>query len=231
MDLIATFTAALSHDLGHPGRNNNFQINAFTELALMYNDVSVLENYHCSLLFKILKNENNNIFSNYSTLDFRKMRKRVIGMILSTDMFNHGKVFGKMRSKMLQNNFVISIDSKEENSFSEQQEYLECLLHIADISHNAKSFEMTTKWVDLLTEEMLCQGDKEKELGMQISFLCDRTKVDLPKSQIWFINAFIIPSFEFLDSLTKKKLEVYLINARENLKQWEEKNKNSNHNV
>ena len=101
MDLIATFTAALSHDLGHPGRNNNFQINAFTELALMYNDVSVLENYHCSLLFKILKNENNNIFSNYSTLDFRKMRKRVIGMILSTDMFNHGKVFGKMRSKML----------------------------------------------------------------------------------------------------------------------------------
>ena len=233
MDLIATFTAALSHDLGHPRRNNNFQINAFTELGRMYNDVSVLENYHCSLLFKILKNENNNIFSNYYTLDFRKMRKRVIGMILSTDMFNHGKVVGKMRSKMLQNNFVISIDSKEENSFSEQQEYLECLLHIADISHNAKSFEMTTKWVDLLTEEMLCQGDKEKERGMQISFLCDRTKVDVPKSQIWLINAFIIPSFEFLDSLTKKKLEVYLINARENLKQWEEKNKNSNvnHNV
>lgn len=225
MDLISTFTAALSHDLGHPGRNNNFQINAFTELALMYNDVSVLENYHCSLLFKILKNENLNIFSNYSTLDFRKMRKRVIGMILSTDMFNHGKVFGKTRSKMIQNNYVISIDSKkEENLFSEQQEYLECLLHIADISHNAKSFEMTTKWVDLLTEEMLGQGDKEKELGMTISFLCDRTKVDLPKSQIGFINAFIIPSFELLDGLTKKKLEIYLRNVKENLKMWEEKN-------
>ena len=184
MDLIATFTAALSHDLGHPGRNNNFQINAFTELALMYNDVSVLENYHCSLLFKILKNENKNIFSNYSTLDFRKMRKRVIGMILSTDMFNHGKVFGKMRSKMLQNNFVISIDSKEENSFSEQQEYLECLLHIADISHNAKSFEMTTKWVDLLLRKCSVRVTKRKNLECKLVFCATEQKLIYQKVKL-----------------------------------------------
>ena len=39
-----------------------------------------------------------------------------------------------------------------------------------------------------------------------------------------FINAFIIPSFELLDGLTKKKLEIYLRNVKENLKMWEEKN-------
>ena len=222
-DLIATFTASLAHDIGHPGRNNAFQINALTEIAIIYNDVSVLENFHCSLLFKILQDDSCNIFSNYTNLDFRKMRKRVINMILATDMFNHGKVFGTVRSKMKQNNYEIVIDDKT-TPFDEQQEYLDCLLHIADISHNAKSFALTSKWVSLLNEEMLRQGDKEKELGIKVSYLCDRNCVDLPKSQIGFINAFIIPSFELLLQMSQGTLKGYLDNAKENLKVWERKN-------
>ena len=45
--------SAMGHDLGHPGLNNNYHINASSDLALTYNDISCLENYHCSFLFKI----------------------------------------------------------------------------------------------------------------------------------------------------------------------------------
>ena len=43
-----------SHDLDHPGLNNNFQIAARTKLAILHNDASVLENHHCTTGFLIL---------------------------------------------------------------------------------------------------------------------------------------------------------------------------------
>lgn len=38
--------AALSHDVDHPGLNNGFLVNTLDEMALLYNDQSVLENHH-----------------------------------------------------------------------------------------------------------------------------------------------------------------------------------------
>lgn len=43
IDVFGLLFAAVSHDLEHPGTTNNFQVNSMTDLALMYNDVSVLE--------------------------------------------------------------------------------------------------------------------------------------------------------------------------------------------
>lgn len=43
IDVFALLFAAVSHDLEHPGTTNNFQCNSMTDLALMYNDASVLE--------------------------------------------------------------------------------------------------------------------------------------------------------------------------------------------
>lgn len=39
---------ALVHDFKHRGRSNAFLIKTNAQLALVYNDVSVLENYHLS---------------------------------------------------------------------------------------------------------------------------------------------------------------------------------------
>jgi len=84
MDLLVMLTSALCHDLDHPGYNNVFQvtshavrfasarlstahrlpccccclyfsqINAQTDLALRYNDISPLENHHCAVAFGIM---------------------------------------------------------------------------------------------------------------------------------------------------------------------------------
>ena len=62
LDILGLVVSASGHDLGHPGYNNNFHINAKTELALTYNDISCLENMHTSTLFKILNKDENNIF-------------------------------------------------------------------------------------------------------------------------------------------------------------------------
>ena len=59
--------AALAHDVKHPGLNNSYHINSRSEIALIYNDTSVLENYHVSETYKILKNKELNIFEKYIT--------------------------------------------------------------------------------------------------------------------------------------------------------------------
>jgi hypothetical protein len=54
LDVFSMMVSALCHDLQHPGMNNTFQCNARTKLALTYNDISVLENFHASVAFQLL---------------------------------------------------------------------------------------------------------------------------------------------------------------------------------
>lgn len=55
-----------------------------SELALMYNDESVLENHHLAVGFKLLHQENCDIFQNLSKRQRQSLRKLVIDMVRST---------------------------------------------------------------------------------------------------------------------------------------------------
>lgn len=54
---------------------------ADSELALMYNDESVLENHHLAVGFKLLQEENCDIFQNLSKRQRQSLRKMVIDMV------------------------------------------------------------------------------------------------------------------------------------------------------
>ena len=51
--------------------------------------MKVLENYHCSLTFKILMIPENNFLENLETATFIALRKNVISNIINTDMSKH----------------------------------------------------------------------------------------------------------------------------------------------
>lgn len=61
---------------------------------------------------------------------------------------------------------------------------LSLILHCADISHPAKQWSLHEKWTNLLVQEFFTQGDKEKELGLPFSPLCDRNNTPTAQSQI-----------------------------------------------
>lgn len=48
VEVAALLLGSLIHDFKHPGRSNAFLTRTGHTLALTYNDVSVLENYHLS---------------------------------------------------------------------------------------------------------------------------------------------------------------------------------------
>lgn len=66
LDRAAFVISGLCHDIAHPGRNNAFFINNMDRVSILYNDLSVLENFHASCTFKILEMPETNIFQNLS---------------------------------------------------------------------------------------------------------------------------------------------------------------------
>jgi len=248
LDLLSIFIAALGHDVGHPGFNNNFHINSLNDLAITYNDNSVLENFHCSKLFKILMIKDNNIFENINKDDFRIIRKRIISEILSTDMANHGKIMSIVKSKIIfdekekkidnnnnnnntkddnlkssinyNNNKILLLSGNQSTKFEEQQSIFDFLIHSADLAHNTKPFNISVKWVELLSNEFWIQGDVEKENNLPISFLCDRNDSNIPNSQVGFIKGFILPTFELLVQIFPT-LDYTVKNANDNINKWQ----------
>ena len=51
------------------------------ELALMYNDQSVLENHHLAVAFKLLQSDGADIFRNLSIKSYQTLRRIVIEMV------------------------------------------------------------------------------------------------------------------------------------------------------
>ena len=65
LDIASVLIAMVVHDLDHPGRTNNFLTNSRHELAILYNDKSILENHHVATAFKETSNSTTgNIFKN-----------------------------------------------------------------------------------------------------------------------------------------------------------------------
>lgn len=58
---------------------------ADSELALMYNDSSVLENHHLAVGFKLLQEENCDIFQNLTKKQRQSLRKMVIDIVSETN--------------------------------------------------------------------------------------------------------------------------------------------------
>ena len=207
LDIVSLIIAGLCHDVGHPGLTNKFMINSKNELSIIYNDISVLENFHTAKTFQLLENNEINIFSNFSNEDFLLIRKKMIGEILSTDLASHFKIVDQYK------------EYKKNKDNKLEQYQLNFITHISDLFHNYRKFEISLKWVELLSNEFWNQGDKEKELGLPISFLCDREDIDVPKSQVGFINTFTLPTIEELVEVNVK-FNLCKNNAINNLNMW-----------
>eukprot|EP00002_Diphylleia_rotans_P002468 TRINITY_DN1155_c0_g1_i2.p1 TRINITY_DN1155_c0_g1~~TRINITY_DN1155_c0_g1_i2.p1 ORF type:complete len:770 (-),score=192.75 TRINITY_DN1155_c0_g1_i2:478-2787(-) len=212
IDLFSALLAAAVHDYNHPGVNNAFQINTASSKALIYNDKSVLENYHISAAWMLLKQPQNDIVSNLSDADRKTVRNCMIDMILATDMAFHFETVGDLKSKL----------SAGEINLTEQRTkmlMLKVALKVADIGHTAKKIDLHEKWTDRVQTEFYEQGDKEASLGLDISPFMDRKTSNIPKSQVGFINFVVMPLFEAFNFT--KDYDVLLNQLKANQHMWE----------
>ncbi|XP_035375797.1 calcium/calmodulin-dependent 3',5'-cyclic nucleotide phosphodiesterase 1A isoform X2 [Electrophorus electricus] len=192
LEILAMVFAAAIHDFEHTGTTNNFHIQTRSEVAILYNDRSVLENHHVSAAYRLMQEDEMNILINLSKDDWRELRTLVIEMVMSTDMSCHFQQIKTMRGCLQQPEGV------------DKAKALSLLLHAADISHPAKGWKLHYRWTQALMEEFFRQGDKEAELGLPFSPLCDRKATMIAQSQIGFIDFIVEPTFSVLVDITEK---------------------------
>jgi hypothetical protein len=92
--------ASACHDLGHDGYTNSYHVNAITERAIDSNDHSVQETFHAAELFMILNQGEFNFLECISRQEFKVFRKRVTGLILSTDMAQHAAMLTSLKTTL-----------------------------------------------------------------------------------------------------------------------------------
>ena len=206
IDIVSLFIAGIIHDYKHPGLTNNYLITTNNEIAIRYNDQSVLENYHVAEAFKLINSAKEyNIFEFLSKDDFKLSRKRIIECVLATDMTLHNKEyhFLKMRIPTFNIKKGENVDKIFENldnvtKYNIQQEFLNVLIHAADVSNPTKPLEIYKIWAKKVVDEFFLQGDKERNQGLKISFLCDRNTVSFPQSQLGFIEGIVLPLYNVI---------------------------------
>ncbi|CAD2104285.1 3',5'-cyclic nucleotide phosphodiesterase, putative [Plasmodium vinckei brucechwatti] len=190
---LVMFISGICHDIGHPGYNNMFFINSFHPLSIIYNDISVLENYHASITFKILQLNQCNILKSFSEKEFRQIRSYIIELILSTDMKHHYEIISKFRIRRENEKFDYIKDDDDLLAL------MKMIIKSADISHGAVKWKEHYKWCQRVLCEFYFQGDEELNNKLPISPLCDREKHnEVGQSQIAFLKFVVMPLFEEL---------------------------------
>jgi len=149
----AAVIAALAHDMGHRGVTNAFEVAMYTELAITYHDQSVLENYHATLLFDILKDDNANILQPLTQAQFRTVRATIIKCILATDMSKHKD----HEKKVLDDEEFYSTVAIGELEESRQPEVLAFMTHVCDLAGSAKEWGVSRAWGQRVRQEFSAQ--------------------------------------------------------------------------
>jgi hypothetical protein len=133
-----------------------FLINSKNELAVIYNDKSVLENHHISFTFKLMSEHDCEIFENLNNTELKDVRKKMIQMVLGTDLAVHfyelGNFRGKVRnmSKLIFNNLV---DEGCDITEEDKNHLMANCLHFADVSNQTKKWDVMFKWTEFLYDE------------------------------------------------------------------------------
>jgi len=225
-DSLNAFTlvlGAIVHDMGHDGRNNQFHINAQDELALTYNDRSVLENFHIAQAFRLLKgNADADILSDLCPETLVRVRKEMIEVVLGTDMAQHFTQVSNFKHLAEK----LGADTDAWCSDLTARSALQVMvLHAADIATPAKPAALSDRWTALLKQELFAQGDEEKRLRLPVSALCDRDTVKFASSQVGFIQYLVQPSFELLALVQPAVEDIILSELKTNMATWEGRRK------
>ncbi|XP_050457414.1 high affinity cAMP-specific and IBMX-insensitive 3',5'-cyclic phosphodiesterase 8-like isoform X2 [Cataglyphis hispanica] len=231
LDEVAALVAAAAHDIDHPGRSSQFLCNANNRLAILYNDLSVLESHHAALTFRLsLSDDNVNIFKNLESDAYKLLRQNVIDMILATEMTKHFEHLAKFmnvcsarigdgeesyRSDCLDMSVVLQPD----NVILVKRMMIKC----ADVSNPTRPLKCCVEWAKRIAEEYFNQTDEEKKLKLPVVMpMFDKLTCSIPKSQIGFVDYIINDMIEAWDVfIDMPEMVGYM---RRNYEKWKEYN-------
>lgn len=242
-EMLAGLVAAAIHDYKHPGVSNNFLVAIEDDRAVQFNDISVLENFHCAEAFKTMMEPSHDILALLPPTQRREVRDLVIEMVLATDMRKHFELHQQLHDLVAhrkeeeeklqeaeKEKEKTGVDTIAEDKVVDKKQLakerrlvLQAAMHCADLANPAKPLKFYLNWTAKIMQEFFDQGDKERLRKLPISPMCDKLKPAIEKSQIGFISVIVSPLFATVTELVPEMKEVTLGHLKVNKTYWADK--------
>ena len=191
--VFSILLGAVVHDVDHPGNTNLFEINSQSDLAIRYNDQSVLENHHCSTAFRLMRKQNMQVLGKLPKALSVEIRKYVIACVMATDMAVHFELIDETKKRAVEGwNFD---EIKDQNLLGK------ILLHAADLSNPVRPYHMTKEWARRISLEFNDQVKRELALGMPVlGFMMTPDEKAFCKNEMGFASFVVAPMWRAIAS-------------------------------
>ncbi|KAK9817088.1 hypothetical protein WJX72_009400 [[Myrmecia] bisecta] len=221
--LLCCLLAAIVHDFEHTGLTNDYLISSEHPIAVMYNNKAPQENHHVAAAFALLASPEFNFLEGFSRAERAAIRRRVIDMVLATDMKAHMDITAAFQEKLqvpreTRTGWVgpsraaqvklppppplsafavhVPLESYCDPTNPEQVSMaLQMAIKVADVAHLAAAFPVHYRWVKCLEEEFFLQGEREAAQALPITRFMDRAQAGVSKSQVGFFEVIALPMF------------------------------------
>ena len=181
---------------------------SLSELSIMNNDISVLEQLHAATTSRLLSREGTNILSGLKNpTAIRDIRKLIVKNIMGTDMKNH---FSQVKKA---NDFGEAMTATDNTEF-----ICEFVLHCCDIGAQTFPTDTAARWSVMILTEFRAQVSDEQELGIPVTGHMAKldTPMDIARVQGGFIEYIVQPCWRALQ-LGLPKVKIGLDNLQANL--------------
>ena len=196
LEEFSILAAALCHDVGHRGLNSDYYIKTRHSLAIQYNDISVLENMHCSLTFDLLRsNESLNFTHTWTEDQWTQFRRIFIQCVLATDMKVHFDLTANLQ-KLSSLSDLALVENK--------RTIYQAIVHAADLANPVMSTKSCYKWAYRVVEEMYEQGKLEERDGFTVAPFMKYPPTDtteFAKLQVSFVEFIVAPLWRSMATL------------------------------
>ncbi|KAL0491216.1 hypothetical protein AKO1_009929 [Acrasis kona] len=209
-EILGVILGAACHDFRHPGLTNFFLIKTNDKLSIRYNDKSILESFHLTSTFKLLKNNSCNVLGDLTEEQYRNVRSLMCDLVLATDLAEHQQSLSafkatfdlKFKDEKIKNDLALIYGTRPDRIM-----VLKICIKMADVGNAAKPLPLHLTWVKRIMTEFVNMGDREKELGVPISPFCNREAMNVGKCQLGFADFIVMPMFtlfsEYFPEATK----------------------------
>lgn len=139
-------------------------VHRLSDLAIRYNDISVLENFHASLTFQLMKRDDINILAHFKREDRQKIRNLIISAILNTDMTRHDAMIKNLKAKVADCEAGHTVFNQTDSESRKQ--LIDVIVHSSDIGVVTLPFDIFSQFSTAIQKEFNEQVQKEKDQGL-----------------------------------------------------------------
>ena len=219
-DIFAMLIAATIHDYQHPGISHPYLIQSNHTSRYIYNDIDILENFHLCQAFKMMKQNDLDIFKNINKKQRRIIKKNIIGCVLATNFGHQNELIFDMRNDPK----YIHGSGKDISELTPYQIYKTrsilrpLLLHASDISHCCKQKEIHLEWSERYFYEYYIEKEMLKTKGVLNSGI---QRKNFPLEQCMFFELWCLPFYGMLlDWCDMPQAKYILETANQNYSYW-----------